>query len=564
MYTVDTHYLDVGQGDCSIIVVKTLETKEIVRVVVYDCGSDSGQFAGKKLLQKCRALGIDEIHVAIISHFDEDHFNGFTYLFNIGSRKAKTPDMELVRKLFKNTQLYTQGCIFKRFRNATVMSKFRKEFLSAYFFQTDTISTGSSILKDYTNFLDAIYEFRTWLDENDAKNEKTPNYTVSRLEHVTERYLAGFPTSGWTPTAYPSGKYLVYNWRPTRRVDSEGTGTFTQVKFGALDTLLGEDIMNLGFDDELHEHVTLKCIAVNTEVYNSNDLLGDTHKPIKDPNVANNMSLSCLLKYANYSSFFGGDLETTIEDRLIPVINNETNGNGLTILKAGHHGSNESTSTPFLNAMQPDSVVITCGDQNKHNHPSIDLIERLSKSKAIRQVIIAGFGVRERTLTKKDIKNGKTQEDLDADFDYRIGRYQEYGVPVYSTDIYDPEGRFILAGTFDENDDGSITIACYPDENNEIVAQPSFRHVFTRMEIVDITRNNRILSLSEERSVKIFGKFTDDGKRKWRVGEEDEAYRLMLINQEPKGDDRVTFGVEIIGGEVIQRVIKRRRIELKN
>ena len=113
-FEVETHYLDIGQGDCSVIIVRRKENKQIVRVVVYDCGSDGGGFAAQKLLEKCQLLEVTEIHVAIISHFDEDHFNGFTRLFQMGSEK-NDPNFDRVKSLFRNTKLYTQGCIFKKF-----------------------------------------------------------------------------------------------------------------------------------------------------------------------------------------------------------------------------------------------------------------------------------------------------------------------------------------------------------------------------------------------------------------------------------------------------------------
>jgi beta-lactamase superfamily II metal-dependent hydrolase len=546
MYELETHYLDVGQGDCSLIVVRETKSYKIVRVVVYDCGSSRGGFAAKKLLQKCHSIGITEIHVAIISHFDKDHFNGFTSLFHMGA-SATSKNYLQARRLFRNTIVYSQGCIFKLYEEPDINDG--DEFLSAYYFTKKTLSSKTSILRDYTGLLSAMSKFRASLNDS------------SRFTHFSERHLAGFPTSNWNRKTYPPGPYSVFNWDPTDKKPNEVLNNdFSFVEFESGNTLLGEDLMNLGFDDVLHESVRLICIAVNKDTYKKSSL-SKTDKPKKEGNVANNMSLSCLLIYDNYSAFFGGDLETTIEDRLIAPINYLTDNLGLTILKAGHHGSDKSTSTNFLNKLTPKLVVITCGDQNAHNHPAIKLIERLNKSKVVQRVIIAGFGVRQRTLEdekKRPASKRKTQKQLDADFSKRIGAYERNNVPVNSTDIYDPNGKFVLAGTFSRDEDGSIEIGCFIDTDHQISAEPVFQHVFTQMALI-VDGDEQLQS--PKRSVKMLSETTKNRKRKRQISEEDDKYIMEEFNEDGSPTGR-TLRVRIVGGITVAEVIKKRRFQL--
>ena len=51
------------------------------------------------------------------------------------------------------------------------------------------------------------------------------------------------------------------------------------------------------------------------------------------------------------------------------------------ILKVGHHGSNTSTSNELLESTTPSIALISCGLNNKFNHPNIETINKLNKYK---------------------------------------------------------------------------------------------------------------------------------------------------------------------------------------
>jgi competence protein ComEC len=52
------------------------------------------------------------------------------------------------------------------------------------------------------------------------------------------------------------------------------------------------------------------------------------------------------------------------------------------VLQVGHHGSKNSTTQEFLDAVAPAIAIISSGDDNPYGHPSPELLERLEASGA--------------------------------------------------------------------------------------------------------------------------------------------------------------------------------------
>jgi beta-lactamase superfamily II metal-dependent hydrolase len=52
------------------------------------------------------------------------------------------------------------------------------------------------------------------------------------------------------------------------------------------------------------------------------------------------------------------------------------------ILKAAHHGSDSSTSTAFLKAVDPEMVVISAGQNNRYGHPAEEVLKRIQRQDA--------------------------------------------------------------------------------------------------------------------------------------------------------------------------------------
>lgn len=80
-------------------------------------------------------------------------------------------------------------------------------------------------------------------------------------------------------------------------------------------------------------------------------------------------SLVARFTFGETDILFTGDLPN--EEQKIPDIRPAD------ILKVAHHGSKYSTSTTFLEALQPKEAVISVG-KNSYGHPSPDVLERLN------------------------------------------------------------------------------------------------------------------------------------------------------------------------------------------
>lgn len=95
--------------------------------------------------------------------------------------------------------------------------------------------------------------------------------------------------------------------------------------------------------------------------------------PVKEYEETNDTSIVLRVDYGATSFLFTGDMERTAEADLLEA------GYDLeaTVLKVGHHGSDTSTSYPFLRAVMPQYAVISVGAGNSYGHPSEDVLSRL-------------------------------------------------------------------------------------------------------------------------------------------------------------------------------------------
>ena len=103
----------------------------------------------------------------------------------------------------------------------------------------------------------------------------------------------------------------------------------------------------------------IQCLAPDGE-----NLLGDKNQD----------SLVLLLKYGEFQMLFTGDMQTEGEARLLRA------GADIRadVLKVGHHGAANASSSDFLKKIRPRIAVISCAEKNWYGHPSPETLERLS------------------------------------------------------------------------------------------------------------------------------------------------------------------------------------------
>ena len=189
--------------------------------------------------------------------------------------------------------------------------------------------------------------------------------------------------------------YVVKNiYRPAFRSENEAVTSENQ-KYAVVDTNMYDDFIaavyeevasgaevhyNIGDFDIIGEgyHIDMQCV-------DETEYLIDEVGEDPDSYEKNFVSPFTVLRYGNVNErvvVFTGDAEGK----------DGSDGNGAEgyyldkhdpkydadVLKAGHHGSATSSSQEFLEAIDPEYVVISAGLENKHEHPRPEMIDRLA------------------------------------------------------------------------------------------------------------------------------------------------------------------------------------------
>ncbi len=94
---------------------------------------------------------------------------------------------------------------------------------------------------------------------------------------------------------------------------------------------------------------------------------------------ANAYSIVLELTYGNFIAMLTGDVEGEGEQEMVGFWQEEQETDKITVLKAAHHGSRNSTPEDFLDCTSPIYTVISCGENNSYGHPHRELMERLGK-----------------------------------------------------------------------------------------------------------------------------------------------------------------------------------------
>jgi competence protein ComEC len=105
----------------------------------------------------------------------------------------------------------------------------------------------------------------------------------------------------------------------------------------------------------------------------------DVAAPLPDGDI-NNASAVGMLRFGGFTALLTGDAKGPIEallgqrDLLEPI----------DVLKVGHHGSNASTTLPFLETLHPAAAIISVGTGNPYGHPHRETLDRLAAMPGLR------------------------------------------------------------------------------------------------------------------------------------------------------------------------------------
>lgn len=90
----------------------------------------------------------------------------------------------------------------------------------------------------------------------------------------------------------------------------------------------------------------------------------------------NNTSIVLKITYGSTSFLFTGDAEREVEQDIL----NKGYDISADVLKVGHHGSEYSTTYPFLREIMPKYAIISVGKNNSYGHPTDEALSRLRDS----------------------------------------------------------------------------------------------------------------------------------------------------------------------------------------
>lgn len=87
----------------------------------------------------------------------------------------------------------------------------------------------------------------------------------------------------------------------------------------------------------------------------------------------NDQSPICVLNCFDRKIVFTGDAEELMENRYLSL----TEDIDADVLKVSHHGSSSSSTAEFLDLIDVEYAIISCGEDNKYSHPHQETIDRL-------------------------------------------------------------------------------------------------------------------------------------------------------------------------------------------
>ena len=130
--------------------------------------------------------------------------------------------------------------------------------------------------------------------------------------------------------------------------------------------------------DDVIQIVKNKNYKITYPVVGETYILGSATFTIIAPNSnygnnANDYSVGMMLQHGNNKFVFTGDAEEVSEADILK--------NGIDIsanvFKVSHHGSKTSSTQAFLNAIDPEYAVISCGEGNGYGHPHAQTLNTL-------------------------------------------------------------------------------------------------------------------------------------------------------------------------------------------
>ena len=143
-------------------------------------------------------------------------------------------------------------------------------------------------------------------------------------------------------------------------------------------TMLAEDLGIKVYSREILRLAEQYGVTVETVTEKTVLSFGGGEQTIFPPLGAggsNELGLTILAAAGERTFLITGDMERATEKKLVDTYSLPD----VDVLMAGHHGSRDSTSGELLEAVTPETVVISEGS-NSYGHPAEDTLQRLARA----------------------------------------------------------------------------------------------------------------------------------------------------------------------------------------
>ena len=119
-------------------------------------------------------------------------------------------------------------------------------------------------------------------------------------------------------------------------------------------------------------------------------------------------------------------------------IEKEINCNKVDVLKVGHHASDTSSSSQFLNMVKPTYAIISAGDNKKYNHLTEEVLQRLTDA----NIQESNIYITKKRGTVWLTSDGKsieiqTRNDINLDGTGQIGKVDIFNICSFFNHIND-------------------------------------------------------------------------------------------------------------------------------
>ncbi|MHC5247991.1 DNA internalization-related competence protein ComEC/Rec2 [Enterococcus sp. LJL90] len=191
--------------------------------------------------------------------------------------------------------------------------------------------------------------------------------------------------------------------------DHMGETTNLLKKFSVDELYLADGVQN---NEKLHDFLkSFKEQNGKLKLVKAGDAIGDYFKfqildPLKNVLGENNDSLVLWTKLQEHSLLLTGDLEAEGEQELLKNYPNLSTD----ILKVGHHGSRTSTTSEFIDQLEPTLAIICCGKDNRFGHPHPEVLTTLTDSQVLRTDLDGMIYFSGRNFKMEDIQTVVQQE----------------------------------------------------------------------------------------------------------------------------------------------------------